>query len=262
MNKIIQNRPRIIPVILLDNSKMIKTENFKKPIYIGDPINAVKIFNEKSADELIVIDKSCSPKKTNPNYSLLSSIASQAFMPLAYGGGITNINQIGKILSIGFEKIIINTSLLFNPSLVSQASNKYGSQAIVASLDIDRGFFRKYKVCFKSGKICKNYDLITYIKYLENLGVGEIFINSIHREGTYLGYDIELIKVISDNTKLPVVSYGGAGNLNDFRRAIEIGHVSAVAASSMFIFLGKRSGILINFPDEKDLYKEGIYHEK
>lgn len=252
-------RPRIIPVLLIENRRLIKTIKFKHPTYIGDPINAIKIFNEKEVDELLLIDRSKSISKQEPDYELLKSIASEAFMPLAYGGGINNVNQVKKILSIGFEKVVLNTSIINNEKLITEISELFGSQSIVVSIDVKKSIFGYYLLCFKSGMIKRKYNIVSFCKKMEELGAGEIFINSIDRDGTMLGYDLQLVKSISQSVNIPIIACGGASNIDDLYKVLNLGGASAAAASSMFIYYGRNKGVLITFPEEKKLFEKGIY---
>jgi cyclase len=248
-------RIRVIPVLTLDNYKLVKTIKFKKPNYIGDPVNAVKIFNEKEVDEIVVLDITATQQNREPNYSKIEEIASEAFMPFAYGGAITNSNQIEQLFKLGIEKVILNTSIPKNPDLIKKASKRYGSQSIVASVDVKKSLFGRYHVYIKSGNNKIDYKLIDYIKFIEDLGAGEIMLNSIDKDGTFLGYDNELIQQVSKNTSLPLIACGGASSIDDFLKAVQSG-ASAVAAGSMFVYRGNSTNsILINYPNQQDLQK-------
>jgi cyclase len=248
-------RVRVIPILTLQNERLVKTIGFKNPKYIGDPINAVKIFNEKEVDEIAIVDISATLEKRPPNFERIEEIASEAFMPLAYGGGISNISQIEKIFSLGVEKVVINSSIENNFDLIRKTANQYGSQSVIASVDIKTNFLGKIGAYRNSGKIKIKHKLIEYIKKLEDEGVGEIFLTSIDRDGTYSGYDTDLIKLVSSNCNIPVVSLGGAKSIQCFKNAIQSG-ASAVAASSIFIFSSKGKGVLITYPPQKKLIEE------
>ena len=246
-------RIRVIPVLLLKQNGLVKTVKFKKPVYIGDPINAVKIFNEKEVDELIILDISATPEKRDPSYRKIAEIGSECFMPFGYGGGINEISQIKKILNAGAEKVVINSAAVNHPSLISEAARLFGSQSIVGSIDVKRDFLGKYKVFIHCGSRKINKDPVSYAKELENLGAGEIFLNSIDRDGTMLGYDLPLIESVSKAVNIPIIVCGGARNVDDFVLAVKEGGASAVAAGSIFVFHGRERGILINFPSQDEL---------
>src|SRR3990172_593634 len=190
-------RISVIPVLLLKNNGLVKTVKFKNPVYIGDQINTVKIFNEKEVDELLILDISATPEKREPSYKKVAEIGSECFMPFGYGGGINDIDQIKKILNAGAEKVIINSSAFNIPSLISEAARLFGSQSIVGSIDVKRDFFGKYMVYIQCGSRKINKDPAGYAKELENQGAGEIFLNSIDRDGTMQGYDLPLIESVS-----------------------------------------------------------------
>lgn len=246
-------RIRIIPTLLLKNAGLVKGVNFENFQYIGDPINAVKIFNEKGADELVFLDISASPSRLGPNFELIQDIASEAFMPFAYGGGITAINQIEKLFRIGVEKIIINSAAHSNPELIRNASSIAGSQSIVVSIDVRKSIFGSYEVYTKNGSFRTRENPIDYARRMEDLGAGELIVCSINQEGTGKGYDIKLINDVSRSVSIPVVASGGAAEVRDFAQAVNVGMASAVAAGSMFVFHGKRRGVLITYPRYDDL---------
>ncbi|HLG35396.1 MAG TPA: AglZ/HisF2 family acetamidino modification protein [Bacteroidia bacterium] len=245
--------PRVIPVLLLKNAGLVKTVKFKEPKYIGDPLNAVKIFNEKEVDELIFLDITASNEKRMPPLKLLADIAGECFMPFCYGGGIRNIEMIKEILNVGVEKVSINTYAAENPDFVRDAAEQFGSSTIVISIDVKRNFLGKYEVIANSGKVNMKQDPVRYAVEMSKCGAGELLVNSIDRDGTQNGYDIELIRKISKEVDIPVVACGGAGNLSDFKIAINEGGVSAVAAGSLFVFHGKHRGVLISYPSQKEL---------
>jgi cyclase len=244
---------RIIPCLLLRNNGLVKTIKFKDSIYIGDPINAVKIFNEKEVDELIFLDIDATRNKREPSFDLIQNIASECFMPFAYGGGIQTLNQIEKIIKSGAEKIVINTQAFLQRSLIKEAVERFGSSTIVVSMDVKKGFFEGNAVYINGGTKNTGKKPVEYAREMENMGVGEIMINSIDRDGMMEGYDIELIKEISNAVKIPVIACGGAGKLSDFREAIENGGASAVAAGSFFVFHGKRRAVLITYPNYTEI---------
>jgi len=246
------NRIRIIPVLLLKNSGLYKTVKFKNANYVGDPINTVKIFNEKEADELILLDFNSSLEKREPNYEKIREIAGEAFMPMGYGGGIKNLDDAKKIFDYGFEKVILNSILFTDIQLVEKIANIFGAQAVVCSIDVKKTLFNKNKVYSHSGT--KSYDdaPVAWAKKLEAAGAGELFLNSIDRDGTWGGYDEKLINEVSHSVNIPLIACGGAGTFEDFGKAVSSG-ASAVAAGSMFVYQKKGMGVLINFPSFKQL---------
>lgn len=253
-------RVRVIPVLLVNNKKLVKTVNFDKETYIGDPINAIKIFNEKEVDELVLLDISATKNKTEPNFDLIEQAASECFMPLGYGGGITNINQIKRILYSGVEKVIINSAIITNPTLLQEASKSFGAQSIVASIDVKKVLFGDYTAFSHSGTKKIKMKLLDYCKYVEELGAGEIMLYSIERDGSYKGFDTKLIQMVSKAVSIPVVAAGGARNITDFKFAINEGHASAVSAGSMFVYNGIHKAVLISYPNQQEL-KENLYEK-
>ncbi|MBP2201433.1 cyclase [Methanococcus voltae] len=243
-------RPRIIPTLLMENNRLVKTVKFKNPNYIGDPINAVKIFNDKEVDELVFLDIGCSKKNTQINYNLLDKIASQSFMPLCYGGGIKTFEDASKVFELGFEKVSLNSVLFENSNLLTDLSQSYGSQSIVASVDVKKNLFGKLKVYNSSKNNSINYNISDYAKKLENLGAGELVINSVDLDGTYKGYNLDLINELSSILSIPLIALGGAGSTDDFKKALQAG-ASACSAGSLFVYYGVNKAVLINYP--KDL---------
>jgi len=239
-------RNRIIPCLLLKGKTLVKTVKFDKPRYIGDPLNAVKIFNDKGADELLFIDIEVSKAKKTINFDLLSKIASQSFMPLSYGGGLNNIDDMKKIFSIGFEKISFNSSALYDPRIVTNASETFGSQSILVSIDVKKDRFGKH--CIYNHVTKKNTSLnpLDYAIKVQNLGAGEILLNSVDNDGVMKGYDLALIKKVSSSLSIPVIALGGAGISDDLVKAVEAG-ASAAAAGSLFVFYGPNHAVLINY---------------
>jgi len=246
-------RTRVIPVLLLKDAGLVKTVKFKSPKYIGDPINAVRIFNEKEVDELVFLDISATPNKRKPNFNLIKDIASEAFMPFAYGGNITSMADIEKLFYIGVEKVIINSFLFKDNSFVKDVANYFGSQSVVAALDIKKNWRGKYHLYSISGQKRERIDVYEWIKILEDMGVGEFIVNSIDKDGMMTGYDIPIIKSIVSKSQIPVVPCGGAGNINDLIELIKETNISAVGAGSLFVYQGVHKAVLINYPDYKKL---------
>ena len=254
------NRPRIIPVLLIDDRDLIKTINFKKPTYLGDPVNALKIFNRKGIDEMAVLDISASKRGVEPDFELLTDMASEAFMPLSYGGGIKTIDQVRKLLAIGYEKVVLNTSLVEDEQLVKDAVALAGSQSVVASIDakLVKG---QYKCVICDGTKVIDMTPVELAKHAEELGVGEIFLNSIDRDGMMSGYDTKLINEVVEAVSIPVTACGGAGGISDLKDALQNGHAHAAAGGSMFVFYGRLKAVLITAPTEEELTEAGIYTE-
>ena len=251
------NRPRIIPVLLIDNQDLIKTVQFKKPTYLGDPVNAVKIFNIKGIDELSILDISATKRGTEPDFDLLKDIATQAFMPLSYGGGIKNLEQIKKLFSSGYEKVVINTSFYENPELVRQAADYAGSQSVVVSIDVKK-VNDEYKVVIHDGQRIIEENPVEYAKRAEEYGAGEIFLNSIDNDGMMQGYDLNLVKTVVEAVSIPVVACGGAGGISDLKKVLKEGGAHAASGGSMFVYYGRLKAVLITAPTEEELIKAEI----
>ena len=246
-------KPRVIPILLLRNDGLVKTTKFKDPKYIGDPINAIRIFNDKEVDELIFLDIMVSREKKAIDYDLISNIASECFMPLCYGGGINDIDSIRRILRLGVEKICINSYAFENPNFIKEVVRLFGSSTIVISIDVKKNFFGKYEVWTNGATKKLKISVSDALLQMEKLGAGEILINSINRDGTMLGYDCTLVEQVSKLVSIPVVAAGGAGKVSDFSEAIKSG-ASAVAAGSMFVFHGKHKAVLITYPNRKEIW--------
>jgi cyclase len=245
--------PRVIPALLLKGQGLVKTVKFKNPKYLGDPINIVRIFNDKEVDEIVLLDITATPENRRPQFGMLKNIASEAFIPLAYGGGIRSMDDVRTLLSIGIEKLILNTSSVENPSLVREIADHAGSQAMVVSMDVKKNFLGKYEVFTHCGQKKTDLDPLRHVVEMEKMGAGEILINSIDRDGMMQGYDIALVRMVSDAVSVPVVACGGAGNLTHVAEVIQQGHASAAAAGSIFVFQGPLRGVLISYPTPKEL---------
>jgi len=252
-------RPRLIPCLSIINQDLVKTINFVKPRYLGDPINALKIFNGKGVDELCILDITASKDKKEPNFNYLKDLASEAFMPLSYGGGIATLDQIKKIFHIGYEKVIINTSFYNEAELITKAANYAGSQSIVVSIDVKVDMFGKW-CCYKcGGSIKENLEPAMMAKRAQELGAGEILLNSINHDGMMDGYDIKLVKHVVNAVSIPVIACGGAGKLSHIREVFVDGGAHAAAAGSIFVYYGPHNAVLITTPKEEDLIEAGIY---
>jgi cyclase len=245
-------KTRVIPSLLLHKGGLYKTVQFKDPKYVGDPINAIKIFNDKEVDELVVIDIDAT-KRGSIDFALLNRINKEAFMPLGYGGGIKTLEDIKKILGLGYEKIVINSIVIENLDFISQAAAFCGSQSVVVCIDIKKDLFSGYSVYLYTDRKSWNTDPVQYAKKIEQAGAGEIILYSVDRDGTSTGYDIPIIKKVSQSVSIPVVALGGARNINDFALAVKEGHASAVSAGSMFVFIGPHKAVLITYPGKKEL---------
>ena len=243
---------RVIPCLLLRNGGLVKTVKFSQPRYIGDPINAVRILNDKEVDELVFLDIGDGTAAAGPNFDLLADIASEAFMPFGYGGGITRIDQVQRLYALGVEKVIFNTAAADTPALITQAATIAGSSGVVVSIDVRRNWLGRYSVWVQSGRRDLKRDPVTYAQEIERRGAGEILLNVIDRDGMMEGYDLDILKRVADAVSVPVVAVGGAGVLPHFRQAIDHG-ASAVAAGSMFVFHGKHRAVLITYPEYETL---------
>ena len=248
-------RKRIIPCLQLIDYSLVKTVKFDKPQYIGDPVNTVRIFNELEVDELCFLDIRASLEKREPNFKILTEIANECFMPLSYGGGIKDIETAKKILTIGFEKLILNTSAYFNPQLVTEISNYSGNQSVIGSIDVKKNLLGKSIVYVNDGKHKIEMNPIEWAQKLQDLGVGEIFLTSMNNEGTWSGFDVEITRKISEAVSVPVIANGGCGNLEHITDVIEKGKASAVALGSMLVYQKKGMGVLVNYPDRNEILK-------
>ena len=232
----------------------MKTEKFKEPKYLGDPRNVVKIFNEKEVDELAILDITATPEGRPPRFDLIKEIVSEAFMPVAYGGGIRTIEEVRAVLGLGVEKIIVNTRAVEDPTFIRAAAGEFGSQSVVVCLDVKENLFGKYEVRTRCGKKGTGQCPIAVARRMEEMGAGELVLQSIDRDGTRIGYDLELVRQVADSVSIPVIACGGAGRLEDFGDAVRDGGASAVAAGSFFVFHGRHRAVLISYPTPGDLW--------
>ncbi|MFZ5910070.1 MAG: AglZ/HisF2 family acetamidino modification protein [Chloroflexota bacterium] len=245
-------RPRVIPALLLKGQGLVKTVKFKDPKYLGDPINIVRIFNEKEVDELIFLDITATLENRRPPFEMLGKITSECFMPLGYGGGIRSLEDVKTLLGLGIEKVILNTASVERPGLVTEAAGYAGSQAVVISMDVKRGLLGKYEVFTHSGSQGAGLDPVRHAQEMEKRGAGELFVNSIDRDGVMQGYDLDLVRRVAEAVSIPVIACGGAGNIQHLAEAIGAG-ASAAAAGSMFVFQGPLRGVLISYPSQAEL---------
>jgi imidazole glycerol-phosphate synthase subunit HisF len=247
---------RIIPCLLYDGSGLVKTVKFKNPSYVGDPINAIKIYNDKEVDELILIDINASKQKRKPNFDKIADMASEAFMPFAYGGGVKTYEDFATLYKIGVEKVVVNALVQENPELIKKVVENYGAQAVVACIDYKKPMFgQKAPYSYIGNKI--KYDLIQYAQYLANdLGVGELMVYSVDRDGTWEGYDIEVTEQIIHSVEIPIIACGGCGNIEHLEQVLYQTNVNAAAIGSMAVYSKKGMGVLINFPDRALVIRE------
>lgn len=242
------NLTRSIPVLTVKNRQLIKTLKFSNPKYVGDPINAIKVFNDKEVDELMVIDIGATVLGKEPDYTHLKEMAGEAFMPLGYGGGIHNFEIAQKVFQCGIEKIVLNTAAFEKPELIGEIAAHYGSQSVVVSLDYRKGLLGGKKPVYFSGKKNAKSSILELAMQIESNGAGEIILHNVDRDGTFEGYDLDTLAEVVGRTRIPIVPLGGAGDILDFKKAIEKAGAHAVAASSMFIFKkNNRDSILINY---------------
>ncbi|WP_319468928.1 AglZ/HisF2 family acetamidino modification protein [uncultured Pseudodesulfovibrio sp.] len=247
-------RPRIIPVLLMQDGELVKTTRFKKGNYIGDPINAIRLFNDLQTDEIVILDISASRKGYTPNLQLITDMASECFMPLTYGGGITRTDQIEAILACGVEKCVIELENFNSLSLLKEGARRFGNQSIVASISVKRNIFGKPRVYnYKNNKNTK-LTPVEHARRLEQAGAGELLINDVDRDGSMKGYDLQLVSDIAGEAGVPVICCGGAGKLQDYVEALKAG-ADAAAAGSNFVYKGAMHGVLINYLTAND-FKE------
>ena len=246
-------RPRVIPCLLLRGESLVKTVNFGKYGYIGDPLNTCRIFNELEVDELVFLDITASRERRAPNFTILQEIANECFMPLSYGGGIQDVNTAEIIFRIGFEKIVLNTAPFDDPDLIARLARAFGSQSVIAAIDVKRNLFGKYQVRSLSGTVNQKQHPVDWAREMEARGAGEILLTSIDLEGTWKGFDLDLIRIVADAVRIPVIGHGGCGAVEHISSAIHQGRASAVALGSMVVYQKKGLGVLVSFPDQDEL---------
>lgn len=243
-------RARIIPCLLIRGNGLVKTKQFKDAVYVGDPVNAMRIFSEKESDEIVVLDIDASRTGQEINYELISEMAGEAFMPMAYGGGIRTLDQVRRLIRSGVEKVVINSTAAESTEVITAASEVFGRQAVVGAIDVKRSLFGKYTVVVKSGTVALKRSLHDHVRALVAAGAGEIFVNSVDRDGMMSGYDLDLIAQVANLVDVPVVACGGAGTVDHLRQGVTEGGAAAVSAGSMFVFHGRRRAVLINYPSD------------
>jgi cyclase len=240
--------PRVIPCLLIGAAGLVKTVNFREPRYVGDPINAVRIFNDKEADEIAVLDILATVEGRGPNLDTIAEIVSEAFMPVAYGGGVADLETAVRLIQVGVEKVVVNTAATENHRLVAEISDHLGSSTLVVSIDAVRRPNGTYEVMTRAGTRGSSLDVRAHAEEMARRGAGEIFLTSIDRDGTMTGYDLELIRQVASVVPIPVVACGGAGKPADLVSAVVDGGAAAVAAGSLFVFHGRHRAVLITYP--------------
>lgn len=241
-------RARVIPCLLLRGHGLVKTRKFRDPVYVGDPVNAVRIFSEKEVDELVILDIDASREDREPNYELIAEIAGECFMPVAYGGGIKTLAQARRLIRCGIEKVVINSAAFDSTDVIRDIADVFGSQAVVGAMDARRTLFGGHRLVAKSGTVETGIKPEDHAEVLERAGAGEIFLNSIDSDGQMQGFDLPLIQKVARRVRVPVIACGGAGTPDHLRQALAEGEASAVAAGSLFVFHGKHRAVLINYP--------------
>lgn len=246
-------RPRVIPVLLVKDGGLYKTQRFTKSVYVGDPINAMRIFNDKEVDEIVLLDIGATAEKRAPDFDMIADIVSESFMPLAYGGGITRYEDAMRLFEVGIEKVVLGTAAFTQPELISRIAQAAGGQAVVVSVDVKKPLFSAPRVFVSNGKKNTKLSPVEYAKRAVEKGAGELMLTSISHEGRMAGYDIELICEVSQAVSVPVIAHGGAGRLDDFKKATREGGASAVAAGSLFVFQGPHRAVLISYPSAQEI---------
>lgn len=244
-------RTRLIPCLQLRNGSLVKTRRFGAFQYVGDPANTCRIFNECEVDELAIVDIHATVEGRGPDYQVLEEVAEECFMPVAYGGGISEVDQAERVLRLGMEKVIVGTAAHERPALLTEISAAFGSQCVVAAIDVRHRAGREPSCYARSGTRSTGQHAVDWARKVEELGAGEILLTSIDREGTWEGFDLDLVKSVSDAVSIPVIAHGGASNLNDVAAATRDGGASAVALGNMVVFQKKDMGVLVNFPERE-----------
>ncbi|MBI4954888.1 MAG: imidazole glycerol phosphate synthase subunit HisF [Myxococcales bacterium] len=247
-------RPRVLVCLLLQGTRLVKTVRFDTSTYLGDPRNAARIFNDKEADELVLLDITATPQRRGPNFELLKEIVTESFMPVAYGGGVRSVDEVKRIVGVGVEKVILNTAAVADPGLIEGAAREIGSQSVAVSLDVRKVVAQRtgYEVFTHGGQRPTGRDPAALARQMEAAGAGELLLTAVDRDGTMSGYDLSLIRAVASAVRVPVVACGGAGSVTDLAAALHAG-AAAAAAGSMFVFHGRHRAVLISFPDEAEL---------
>lgn len=247
-----RNRPRLIPVLLLKDQGLYKTRQFGKYSYVGDPINTIRIFNDKEVDEIVILDIRAARERTPVNYELLRDIASECFVPLSYGGGVNDVETVQSLISIGFERVIVNTTAVENIDIVRNMTSRFGSSTIIGGIDVKKTLLGKKIVVAKGGAQKTKLSPIRWMQQLQDAGVGEILVTSVDRDGEMIGYDLELLKTLSAQSDVPIIACGGAANLQDLKSAYDAG-ASGAAGGAMFVYKGKHRAVLIQYPKPSEI---------
>ena len=246
-------QPRLIPCLLVHNGGLVKTVRFGKPKYVGDPINAVRIYNEKEVDELIVLDIDATVNRVEPDYQLISHLAAECRMPICYGAGVRNVTQVEKIIGLGVEKVAISSAAVRTPNLVSEAASRVGSQSVVVVIDVKKtGVFRRYEVVTHNGSQRTGIDPVEFACQVADAGAGELVVNSVDRDGEMCGFDLDLVDLVRQAVHLPITVLGGAGSLEDLKKLVDRYKIIGAAAGSLFVFKGKFRAVLINYPTNSE----------
>ena len=243
-------RHRVIPVLTIDDRRLVKTIRFTSPRYLGDPLNAVRLFNEKEVDEIVVLDIGATRKSRGPDFEFIGDLASECFMPMAYGGGITTMEQVVRAIGLGVEKVVLNTSAVERPELIAEAARVYGAQAVIGAIDVKRTWLGRRVAMVRSGSKSTGRDPVELAKALEQQGAGELLVTSIEHDGMMQGYDLGLIRDIASAVSVPVIACGGASGVDDLRLAVRDAGASAASAGSLFVYQGKHRAVLVNFPSQ------------
>jgi len=242
-------RTRVIPALLLRGESLVKTVRFRRFSYIGDPANTCRIFNELEVDELALLDIDASRQRREPNFDVLADLVDECFMPLAYGGGVTSPASAERLLRLGIEKVIVNSAAVRRPDLVTELSRAFGSQSVIVAVDVGRDWWGRRRCRSESGTVNSGRSPVAWAREVEQRGAGEILLTAIDREGTWSGFDLELIQSVTTAVSVPVIAHGGGGTLAHIADAVKIGGASAVAVGSMVVYQKKGMGVLVNYPD-------------
>jgi imidazole glycerol-phosphate synthase subunit HisF len=251
-------RSRLIPCLLLDGTRLVKTKQFSQPRYVGDPLNTIKIFSEKEVDEIILLDITANRRGLQPNFAYIKQLADECFMPLCYGGGIKKIDDVARLIDLGVEKVAINATSLVGTQLIEQIANRYGKQSVVAIMDVKMTANGDYQVWSFCADRYSTHTHLSWAKLMQSAGAGEILVSAMDRDGTRLGYDYDLIKATAAAVDIPIIAYGGANKFEDCVRIVMETGASAAAASSIFIYKGKLDGILVSYPTAREI-EEAFY---
>lgn len=245
-------KTRVIPCLLLKDNGLVKSVRFQNTSYVGDPINAVRIFSGKEVDEIALLDIGATASGAGPDFDAIAEIVTEAFMPVAYGGGVTSISEADRIFALGVEKIVLNSVLASDPGIIDGLAARFGSQSVVVSIDVADGLFRSRQVRVQNGRQSVRRNPVDFAREMEQRGAGEVLLTSIVKDGTGTGYDCNLIRSVADAVSIPLIANGGAGQLEHFAQAVAAG-ASAVAAGSMFVYHGPHRAVLVSYPDRKTL---------